>query len=75
MFVALCIGSLEVLGLFTDRFQFKGRVWDLVYALNDHLDYLGCTIMILFVVCFIVAIMSSGYLQKQLQSRSPDPSF
>jgi high-affinity nickel-transport protein len=52
--VALVIGTIELVGVFSDRFSLTGQPWDFVNSLN--LDYVGYVIVGLFVVTWIMAL-------------------
>jgi high-affinity nickel-transport protein len=61
--VALFIGSVEVLGMLSDRLQLGGRFWQLVGALNDSLASFG----------FVVAgILAASWLISSLVYRAKD---
>jgi len=64
VFVAIVIGSVEVLGLLADKFSLSGPVWDFVAALNDNFGSLGYLIIAIFVVSWIASVAIyriSGY--------------
>jgi len=51
--VALVVGGIEALGLFSDDFHFRGWFWDAVAKLNDNFGTLGYFIVGLFVLSWI----------------------
>ena len=59
--VAVLIGGIEALGLLGDQFEFKGRFWDAVGALNDNFNTLGFVIVGLFVVTWIGSVVVYRY--------------
>jgi nickel/cobalt transporter (NiCoT) family protein len=64
VFVALVIGSIEVLGLLADKFSLSGPVWDFVAALNDNFGSMGYLIIAIFAVSWIASVAIyriSGY--------------
>jgi high-affinity nickel-transport protein len=52
--VALVIGTIELVGVFSERFALTGQPWDSVNSLN--LDYVGYVIVGLFVLTWIIAL-------------------
>jgi nickel/cobalt transporter (NiCoT) family protein len=54
--VALIVGGIEVLGLIGDRLRLGGPFWDTVGALNDNFGTLGCLIVAIFVLSWLVSI-------------------
>jgi high-affinity nickel-transport protein len=56
VFVAVIIGSIEVLGLLVDKFSLSGPVWDFVDALNDNFGSLGYLIIAIFAVSWVASI-------------------
>jgi high-affinity nickel-transport protein len=54
--VALVVGGIEALGLFTEHFRYNGRFWDTVRGLNDNFGTLGYLIVGFFAVSWIVSI-------------------
>ena len=56
VFVAIIIGSIEILGLLVDRFSLSGPVWDFVAALNDNFGILGYLIIAIFAASWIASI-------------------
>jgi len=54
--VALVVGGIETLGLLAGRFHCKGRFWDEVARLNSNFAALGCFIVGLFALSWIVSI-------------------
>jgi high-affinity nickel-transport protein len=43
--VAIVIGSIEALGLISDKLKLQGPAWDAIGALNDNLGTLGYLII------------------------------
>jgi nickel/cobalt transporter (NiCoT) family protein len=56
VFVAVIIGSIEVLALLADKFSLSGPLWDFVNALNDNFGSLGYLIIAIFVASWIASI-------------------
>ena len=54
--VALCIGSVEALGLLADRFDLQGGFWRVVVGLNDDLSRLGYLVVGIFLASWIFSI-------------------
>ena len=54
--VALVVGGIETLGLLAGRFHCKGPFWDEVARLNSNFAALGCFIVGLFALSWIVSI-------------------
>jgi high-affinity nickel-transport protein len=55
--VALLVGGIEALGLAARRFEFRGRFWDAVTALNGNFGVLGYLIVAVFVACWGVSTL------------------
>jgi nickel/cobalt transporter (NiCoT) family protein len=51
--VAVLVGSIEVLGLAGDQFDFKGPFWDSIGALNANFGTIGYLIVAVFAVSWI----------------------
>jgi nickel/cobalt transporter (NiCoT) family protein len=56
VFVAVIIGSIEILALLVDKFSLRGHVWDVVNALNDNFGSVGYLIIAVFVATWIASI-------------------
>jgi nickel/cobalt transporter (NiCoT) family protein len=56
VFVAIVIGSIEVLGLAADKLNLSGPFWDFVGVLNDNFGSLGYLIIAIFVVSWVASI-------------------
>jgi len=56
VFVAVIIGSIEVLGLLVDKFSLSGPVWDFVDALNDNFGSLGYLIIAIFAASWVASM-------------------
>jgi nickel/cobalt transporter (NiCoT) family protein len=56
VFVAVVIGSIEVLGLVVDKLNLSGPIWDFVSALNNNFGVLGYLIIAIFITSWIVSI-------------------
>jgi len=56
VFVAVIIGSIEVLALLVDKFSLSGPVWQLVEALNDSFGSLGYLIIAIFAAIWLASI-------------------
>ena len=62
--VALAIGGIETLGLLAGQLGLEGQFWDWISRLNANFGALGCGIVALFVVTWIVSMIvyhSNGY--------------
>lgn len=55
--VAVVIGSIEALGLLSDRLNLQGPVWDFVEQLNGHFGTLGYIIVGIFVASWVVSVL------------------
>ncbi len=55
--VAVVIGSIEALGLISDKLDLKGGVWDFVGALNDNFGTLGYIIIGIFVASWAISVL------------------
>jgi len=56
VFVAVILGSIEVLALLVDKFSLSGPVWDLVEAFNDSFGRLGYLIIAIFAAIWLASI-------------------
>jgi high-affinity nickel-transport protein len=56
VFVALVIGSIEVLGLASNELNLSGPFWKFVSVLNDNFGTLGYLIIAIFLVSWVVSI-------------------
>ena len=52
--VALIVGTLELVAVFSEKLSLTGGVWDLVAGID--LNYVGYAIVVLFVVTWLVAL-------------------
>jgi high-affinity nickel-transport protein len=55
--VAIVIGSIEALGLISDKLKLQGPVWDAIGALNDNFGTLGYLIIGIFVLSWIASVL------------------
>ncbi|ANB77608.1 nickel transporter [Paraburkholderia phytofirmans OLGA172] len=55
--VAIVIGSIEALGLISDKLNLQGPVWDAVGALNGHFGMLGYLIIGIFVLSWVASVL------------------
>ncbi|MBV6748869.1 HoxN/HupN/NixA family nickel/cobalt transporter [Pseudomonas chlororaphis] len=55
--VAVVIGSIEALGLISDKLELKGPLWDIVGNLNDHFGTLGYIIIGIFVASWVLSVL------------------
>jgi nickel/cobalt transporter (NiCoT) family protein len=55
--VALAVGSIEALGLWSGRLHPKGIFWDLINTLNGNFGLLGYGIVGLFVASWVISIV------------------
>ncbi|NWA26437.1 HoxN/HupN/NixA family nickel/cobalt transporter [Pseudomonas gingeri] len=55
--VAVVIGSIEALGLISDKLGLKGPMWDFVSALNDNFGTLGYIIIGIFIASWAISVM------------------
>ncbi len=53
---ALLVGSVEALGLMSDRFSLKGSFWNLVSTLNNHFGMIGYLIIGLFAASWLISL-------------------
>jgi high-affinity nickel-transport protein len=53
--VALLVGTVEGLGLVTDRLQLHGRFWDWITSLNDNFGLIGYMIVAVFIVSWLLS--------------------
>ena len=54
--VALVVGSIEALGLLSDRFQSSGAFWNIIKSLNNHFGLLGYIIIGFFAASWIASL-------------------
>lgn len=59
--VAVGVGSLELLGLLSERLGPSGRFWDSIGRLNEHADILGFVVIGVLVAVWIGALALSRY--------------
>ncbi len=62
--IALAVGGAEVLGLVRDQLRLEGPFWGAVGDLNDHFGTIGYSIILIFVMSWIVSIIvyrAKGY--------------
>ena len=62
--VALVVGSIEVLGLFSQRLGPSGAFWDTIATLNDNADGLGFVIIGIFISIWIGAFVFYRYRRQ-----------
>jgi high-affinity nickel-transport protein len=55
--VAFLIGSVEALGLLSNKLGLAGRFWDLIGALNDHFGALGYLIVGIFAASWLISVV------------------
>ncbi|WP_144161417.1 HoxN/HupN/NixA family nickel/cobalt transporter [Paraburkholderia sp. BCC1885] len=55
--VALLVGTIEALGLMSDQFGLRGRVWDAIGTLNDHFGTLGYIIIGVFAASWLASML------------------
>jgi high-affinity nickel-transport protein len=55
--VAIVIGSIEALGLISDKLKMQGPAWDAIGALNDNFGMLGYLIIGIFVLSWAASVM------------------
>ena len=55
--VAIVIGSIETLGLISDKLKLQGPVWDAIGALNENFGTLGYLIIGIFVLSWVASVL------------------
>jgi high-affinity nickel-transport protein len=55
VFVAVAIGTAEILGMLVDRLHLTGPLWNAVGSLDDHLGVVGFVVIASFVVIWAAA--------------------
>jgi high-affinity nickel-transport protein len=55
--VAIVIGSIEALGLISDKLKMQGPAWDAIGVLNDNFGMLGYLIIGIFVLSWAASVM------------------
>jgi high-affinity nickel-transport protein len=55
--VALIVGGIEAVGLFRDKFNLQGGIWDLLGTLNENFGNLGFLIIAVFIMSWIASIL------------------
>ncbi|WP_248800662.1 HoxN/HupN/NixA family nickel/cobalt transporter [Pseudomonas sp. MWU13-2105] len=55
--VAVVIGTIEALGLISDKLELKGPLWGIVGNLNDHFGTLGYLIIGIFIVSWALSVL------------------
>lgn len=56
--VAFSLGTVEVLGLIANNIEANGYIWNLIKGINNHFDILGYVIIIIFIVSWIVSVIT-----------------
>jgi len=62
--VALLIGGIETLGLFSRQLQLQGGFWDVIGTLNDNFNNLGFVIIGVFIFAWVASLVvyrAKGY--------------
>jgi len=54
--VALAVGGIEAGGLVVAHFHLSGRIWNAVGRLNDNFTTLGCVIVVLFAMTWLLSV-------------------
>ena len=57
IFIALLVGGIEALGLLVDQLKLKGGFWDSVALTNEHFGTVGCSVIALFIVSWIISVL------------------
>jgi high-affinity nickel-transport protein len=73
--VALLIGGIETLGLIGDQWKLQGSLWNAIGSLNDNFGVLGFMIIGMFVVCWIVSILSIAAIDMMRSKSGRIPQF
>src|SRR5712671_7536603 len=55
--VAVAIGGIELVGLLADRFSLVGGFWQSVSAIGEHAELLGCGIIAIFAISWLVSFV------------------
>lgn len=69
--VAIFVGSLEALGVISDRYRLQGGLWEMVATFNENLASLGFALVGLFIVSWIISTMiyrAKGYDRVQVNA-------
>ncbi|HWY14674.1 MAG TPA: HoxN/HupN/NixA family nickel/cobalt transporter [Rhizomicrobium sp.] len=62
--VALLISGIEILGLASDKLKLTTGFWSVMAGLGNHMPLLGCSLIALFAVAWLVALLSQR-VEKQ----------
>lgn len=68
---ALVIGGIEALGLIRDKLGLEGPFWDTIGTVSDNFGTLGCAIVALFIVSWLLSFLiyrAKGYDRLGVQS-------
>ena len=63
LIVALCIGSLEVLGLIANKIHAKGIIWSVIENINSNFNLLGYFIILIFIASWFISVILYKFLQ------------
>ncbi|MEI6055389.1 MAG: HoxN/HupN/NixA family nickel/cobalt transporter [Lentisphaerota bacterium] len=63
--VALFIGSLEALSIISEKFELNNGIWAYINRVNNSLDYMGFYIVGIFIVCWVLAIAVSKFINVE----------
>ncbi|HBM17506.1 MAG TPA: HoxN/HupN/NixA family nickel/cobalt transporter [Lentisphaeria bacterium] len=67
--VALFIGSLEALSIISEKLGLNNGFWAYINSINNNFDYMGFYIVGIFILCWVLAIVASKFIDRQ----SPQP--
>eukprot|EP00927_Polykrikos_kofoidii_P065410 TRINITY_DN61166_c0_g1_i1.p1 TRINITY_DN61166_c0_g1~~TRINITY_DN61166_c0_g1_i1.p1 ORF type:complete len:359 (-),score=47.03 TRINITY_DN61166_c0_g1_i1:275-1351(-) len=72
-FVAIAVGSVELLGVLAQTCDLHGWFWDFIGYVSDHFEVLGFSVVIVFIVSFSAALI---YFAKLFPGGQPfeDPA-
>ncbi|MCH4092268.1 HoxN/HupN/NixA family nickel/cobalt transporter [Acetobacter sp.] len=65
--VALVIGSIEMLDLVADRFNLRGKLWNIAASLGEHFNTLG----LIIIGMFVLACAGSALLYRYGKNKQP----
>jgi len=71
--VALCLGTVEALGLIGDKIAANGYIWNVIRGLNSHFDLLGYLIIGIFMASWIISVMAYRWMQFDKLDNKVEP--
>eukprot|EP00927_Polykrikos_kofoidii_P030223 TRINITY_DN26037_c0_g1_i1.p1 TRINITY_DN26037_c0_g1~~TRINITY_DN26037_c0_g1_i1.p1 ORF type:complete len:344 (-),score=40.20 TRINITY_DN26037_c0_g1_i1:177-1208(-) len=73
-FVAIAVGSVELLGLLCQTFNLHGGFADFISYISDHFELIGGSVVVLFLLSFLCALVYLGVSRKNSNPSSDSPT-